>query len=244
MKTFDSPIMQPMKVLAAFATATLLSFPALAQTPVNPSYDPKAKAILDEVSKTAKAYTSIQATFSITFDKGTTKEVKEGSVTIKGKKYHVTMKNKVKEKFYNEEYINDTKTNWSFTEKENEVTIDNAPDPNKETKEGFSPNNIFTIHEKGFKYKFDKEETQNGRVVQLITLYPEKPDKKNYSSIKIVVDKVKKQIVSATMMNKDGTKTIYTVKTFTSNQEVPDTTFTFDMKAHPNVEVIDLRDDK
>lgn len=54
-----------------------------------------------------------------------------------------------------------------------------------------SPNDLFTIHEKGFKYKFIKEETQSGKVVQLIDLYPEKADKKNYSIVKVTIDKLK-----------------------------------------------------
>ncbi|MGL4596430.1 MAG: LolA family protein [Bacteroidia bacterium] len=231
--------MNPFKSIALGLSAVLLATSAMAQA----TQDPKAKAILDEVSKTAKAYTTINATFSITFDKGAQKDVKEGSILIKGKKYRMTLKNKVKDKLYTEEYVNDTKTNWVYSEQNKEVTIDNAPDPNKETKDGISPNNIFTIHEKGFKYKFEKEETQNGRVVQIITLYPEKPDKKNYHTVKLVIDKLKKQIVSATLFNKDNSKTIYTVKTFTSNQELSDATFTFDVKAHPGVAIVDLREE-
>ena len=102
-------------------------------------------------------------------------------------------------------------------------------------------NDIFTIHEKGFKYTFVKEETQNGKVVQLINLIPEKPDKKNYHTIKLTIDKVKKQIISIVQLNKDGSSVTYTVKTFTPNAVVPDTTFQFDMKLHPGVTVIDMR---
>ncbi len=239
MKTLTTITMNPIKSIAIGLCAVLISMPAFAQV----AQDPKAKAILDEVSKTAKAYTTINATFSITFDKGAQKDVKEGSIIIKGKKYRMTLKNKVKDKLYTEEYVNDTKTNWVYSEQNKEVTIDNAPDPNKETKDGISPNNIFTIHEKGFKYKFEKEETQNGRVVQIITLYPEKPDKKNYHTVKLVIDKVKKQIVSATLFNKDNSKTIYAVKTFVANQDAPDATFTFDVKAHPGVAIVDLREE-
>jgi outer membrane lipoprotein-sorting protein len=208
--------------------------------------DPKAKLILDEVSKTAKAYSTISATFSITVkQKDGSTDVKNGSVLMKSGKYKITLDNKVKDVIKKEEYYNDGKTTWVYIEKNKEVTIDNAPDPAKKKAENsISVNDIFTIHEKGFNYTFIKEETQNGRVVQIIDLIPEKPDKKNYFKIKVTIDKVKKQIINIVQMNKDGSSITYNVKTFTPNTEVPDTTFQFDKKLHPGVTVIDLRDEE
>jgi outer membrane lipoprotein-sorting protein len=202
----------------------------------------KAKLILDEVSKTAKAYSSITATFSITMKPVSgASEVKNGSVIMKTGKYKIIFDNKVKDVIKKEEHYNDGKTTWIYSEKDKEVTIDNAPDPTKKKENSFSVNDIFTIHEKGFKYTFVKEETQNGKVVQLINLIPLNPDKKNYHTIKLTIDKAKKQIINIVQLNKDGSSVTYTVKTFTPNAVVPDTTFQFDMKLHPGVSVIDLR---
>lgn len=206
-------------------------------------YDPKAKTILDEVSKTAKAYTSITATFTMTMEKvDKSKDVHEGEVVIKGKKYKITLNRKIKNKVWKEIYINNSTTTWNYSEKECEITIDNAPDPAK-AKNNFAPTDIFTIHEKGFKYKFVKEEVQGGKTVQLIDLFPEQADKKNYHTVKVVIDKAKKQIISATFLNKDGSKTIYAVKTFTPNLEVADATFNMEpAKQFPKCEVVDLRE--
>jgi outer membrane lipoprotein-sorting protein len=210
----------------------------------DPNYDPKAKIILDDVSKTAKAYTSINASFTITMKKtDNTTDVKTGSIIMKSGKYKITLDNKVKGVTKKEEYYNDGKTTWVYSEKDNEVTIDCAPDPNKKKNENsISPNDIFTIHEKGFKYQFVKEETQNGKAVQLIDLIPEKPDKKNYHRVKLTIDKVKKQIINVVFLNKDGSSTTYSVGTFTPNQEVNETSFQFDKKTHPGVSEIDLRE--
>lgn len=231
------------KILLAIPVL-LIGVNAFAQTPPkDPNYDPKAKAILDEVSKTAKAYTTITATFSITVKKTDGKtDVKNGSVMMKGGKYKIVLENKIADKVKKEEYYNDGKTTYVYNEKDNEVTIDcvsaKATDDNS-----ISPNDIFTIHEKGFKYKFIKEETQkDGKVVQLIELVPEKPEKKNYHKVKLVIDKAKKQIISVQFLNKDQTSTMYTIKIFTPNLEVPDSTFQFDKKTHPGAEVIDLRE--
>lgn len=237
--------MNAFKKLALSLPVCLFTVAALAQPAKqqDPNYDPKAKAILDEVSKTAKAYSTITATFSITMKKAdNTSDTKNGTVVMKSGKYKITLENKVKDAVKKEEYYNDGKTTWVYSESKKEVTIDNAPTASA-TSNTISPNDIFTIHEKGFKYKFIKEEVQNGVTVQLIDLYPEKPEKKNYHTVKLTIDKNKKQIIKVIFLNKDGSSTTYTVKTFTPNLDVPDSTFQYDEKAHPGVTRIDMRDD-
>jgi outer membrane lipoprotein-sorting protein len=80
--------------------------------------------------------------------------------------------------------------------------------------------------------------------VQLVNLVPEQPDKKNYHTVKLTIDKVKKQIISVVFLNKDGSKTTYTVKTFVPNTVYTDATFKYDTKTHPGVTVIDMRDEE
>lgn len=235
--------MNPFKKIALSIPVCLLAVNAIAQ-PAS-SYDPKAKTILDEVSKTAKAYTTISATFTITMKKadGNT-DIKNGSLIMKSGKYKITLENKMKDnKIKKEEYYNDGKTTWVYSEKDNEVTIDDAPDPSKpKAGNAISPNDIFTIHEKGFKYTYIKEETlSDGKVVQYIDLFPENPDKKNYHTVHLTIDKVKKQIINVIFVNKDGSTTTYAVKTFTPNLDIPDASFQFDVKAHPGVTVTDMR---
>lgn len=233
--------MNTLRNLLLAVPALMIATAALAQ---DPAYDPKAKAILDEVSKTAKAYTSISANFTITLKKAgsNTPDTKTGSLILKGDKYKVTINNKVGDKMKKEEYYNDGKTTWTYVEKDNEVTID-CFDPSKTNDNGFSPSNIFNIHEKGFKYLFIQEKKDSkGRTIQEIQLTPEKPEKKNYHQIRVFVDKDKKQIVELTFKGKDGSTTNYKVDSFTPNTPVTDASFQFDTKAHPGVEVVDLRE--
>lgn len=231
-----------------FAATVALPASAFAQTAkTGPDYDPKAKTILDGVSATAKAYTSITATFTISTEKpGGVKESKTGTVILKGNMYKITLDSKNSQgKAYKEEYYNDGTTMWTYNGNDNECQIDNAPDPAKKANDNqISPTEIFTFHEKGFKYKFMKEETQaGGKVVQLIDLYPENPDKKPYHTVKLTIDKVKKQIVSIVLVNKDGSKTTYTVNTFTPNTAYTDATFKFDKAKYPGCSCVDLRED-
>ncbi|HTL82483.1 MAG TPA: outer membrane lipoprotein carrier protein LolA [Bacteroidia bacterium] len=213
-----------------------------AQTDVN--YDPKAKTILDDVSKTAKAYTSITATFTVTTKHADgTSDVRNGNVVMSGGKYKIVLENTVKTVVYKDEYYNDGKTTWVFVEKTGELTIDDAPLPGAAKGDAISPNDLFTLHEKGFKYKFIKTDTVGGKVYQHIDLYPEKPDKKNYSIVHLTIDKSKKQITKVEMVNKDGSTTTYSITTFTANLAVTDATFQFDATKHTVKSTVDMRED-
>ena len=66
-------------------------------------------------------------------------------------------------------------------------------------------------------------------------------DKKTFFKVRLMIDKAKKQIYSALIFDKNGNKYTYTMQTFSTNTTVPDTFFAFDVKAHPGVEVVDLR---
>ncbi|TND05354.1 MAG: outer membrane lipoprotein carrier protein LolA [Bacteroidetes bacterium] len=207
--------------------------------------DPKAKAILDEVSKKARSFTSIKANFEMIFEgDDKQKKTEKGEIVLKDKKYKISLKQKGKDKQgkakdFVEEYISDTKSSWNYSEKQNEVTIDCAK---ATTKEGFAISDIFVIHEKGYNYTFDKEEKRNGTDVQVFTLTPQKPEGKKVQKVTLVIDKAKKQVVSLTLYS-GGNKTTYNIKSMKTNEEVPDSVFSFDVKTHPGVKVVDLRED-
>lgn len=192
--------------------------------------DTKAKAILDELSVKTKSYTTIKSEFTLTIEnkQKKTSESQNGTVFMKGDKYKITLKT--------EEIFCDGKTVWNYNKDANEVQI-NTFDPND--KEALNPKNIFTIYEKDFKYKFEKEDA----TTQYISLFPLKPDKKRFHTVKMQVDKTKKQISSVKFLYKDGAIHTLTIKTFIPNGEMEDSMFTFDKSKHPKVIITDLRDD-
>lgn len=211
---------------------SLLSIAGKIQT--NADQDPKAKAILDELSKKSKTYTSIKADFTLSLEtKDQKKESQTGKIQIKGDKFKLDIKG--------QEIICDGKTIWTYLKEANEVQISN-----KEAKvsEELNPATVFTLYEKGYKYKFDKEEVKGKVTTQIISLFPMNPDKKKFHTVKLYIDKTKKQITSAVFLMKDGSKQSIVITSFTPNTPLADTFFSFDAKAHPGVEVMDLRDDK
>ena len=219
-----------MKKITLFITAifTFLLINAYAQD------DVKAKAILDELSAKTKAYTNIKASFSYNMENKASKvnETQEGTIYIKGNKYKLEIAG--------QEVISDGKSVWTYLKDANEVQINNAPDPSSE--EGINPSTIFTIYEKGFKYKFENERTEGGKVIQTINLYPIDVKGKAYHTIKLNIDKNAKQIISVKIFGKDGNNSTYTVKSFTPNTELSDTMFAFNPAKYPKIEVIDLRE--
>jgi outer membrane lipoprotein-sorting protein len=196
--------------------------------------DAKAKKILDDVSAKTKTYTSISAEFTITIEnkKNKTTDTQTGKITLKGSKYKLEVNNQT--------IISDSKTSWTILKDASEVQINTIESKEKET--GINPSNIFTMHEKGFKYEYVKEEKQkNGATYQIIKLYPEDVKKKNFHTAVITINKDKSQIVSIKILGKDGTDMTYLVKSFNTNTAIPENIFVFNDKNYPGFEVIDLR---
>ena len=203
------------------ALLTIGYFTSIAQN------DPKVKKILDELGTKTKTYTTIKAEFSKTSEKkDRSKQSEDSQIETKGNKYKLVITG--------HEIYCDGKTVWDFVKEANEVII---KDMESGGDDALNPSTIFTMYEKGFKYKFDEEDA----LTETVSLFPENPDKKKYHTIKLTIDKSKKQIISVKLMMKDGTIQTYTIKTFVGNSDIPDSNFQFNPKAHPGISVEDLR---
>lgn len=196
--------------------------------------DPKAKAILDDLSKTTKSYKTITADYSLAFlnkDKKQT-EKQTGKVQIKGQKFKLEIPGN--------SIVCDAKTLWNYNKDAKEVTIKNFEADNEDQ---LNPGKIFTMYETGYKYKYDKEEKIGGVTYHVIDLFPAiKPEKKKFHTIKLYVDKTKKQVGQLKMMMKDGTTQIYEIKALKPNVEMADNLFVFDTKGFKADQINDERD--
>ncbi|MBV6484653.1 MAG: Outer-membrane lipoprotein carrier protein [Flavobacteriales bacterium] len=213
-----------MNKIITFVVATLFAIQ------INAQDDPKAKSILDNLSKKTKAYTSIKAEFllTITSKKDGVNESQSGSIQLKGNKYNLSIKG--------QEVISDGKTVWTYIKESEEVHINTiSSDENDGT---FSPNKLFTLYETGFKYKYVEEKNN----IHSINLYPKDASAKSFHRIALFIDKLKNEIKEVKVYGKDGSEMTYKIKAFTTNSALPDSLFTFDKTKHPKVEVIDLRE--
>jgi len=200
---------------------------ATAQT--NPN--DKAKQILDQLSAKTKTFSTIYADFTFIHENLQTKatETHDGSIKVKGNKYAV--------KLMDVETYFDGKTQWTYMKDAGEVNISN---PDLEDDGTLNPAKIFTMYEKGFKYQYVGEKEEGGKTVYEIDLFPENRDK-NYSRIKLLINKDDLQLNTLKQMGKDGNNITVKVKKMVTNQTFADTDFTFNTAANPNVDVIDMR---
>lgn len=147
--------------------------------------DNKAKEILDKLSATTKSYKTIRIDFSFTLEnqQENIKETNKGWVALKGDKYRLHMP------ALGMDVYSDGKTNWSYLPDAGEVNITtNTPGQDN----SLNPANLFTIYEKGFKYRYLGEETVNGKKAYVIDLYP-KDLKKDFTRVKLYIDAEKYQ---------------------------------------------------
>lgn len=199
---------------------------------VNAQTDAKAKAILNEVSKKYRSYDVVKADFTLIINnqQANAKDTQQGTLYVKANA------NKYKVSMTTQDMISDGKTLWTYLKEEKEVQVTNVTNSD----DALNPAKIFTIYEKGFKYLYTGDSKVGTKVYQMIDLTPTDINK-SYFKIRLTIDKAAKQIASALILEKNGNKYTYTVKSFVANAKVPESTFTFDAKKYPGVEVVDLR---
>lgn len=214
------------RLIIALLVLGTIGFKANAQT------DAKAKEILAAVSKKYRSYDIVKTDFTFTLnnEKAKVKETQQGTLYVKANA------NKYKVAMTNQDLISDGKVQWTYLKNDQEVQISNVDNSG----DAINPAKIFTIYEKGFKYAYTGESKVGSKVYQMIDLSPTNT-KKSVLKVRLSIDKISKQIANVIIYEKNGNTYTYNVKTFTPNVKVPETTFAFDAKKYPGVEVIDLR---
>lgn len=214
------------KIVLSLAIMAGFAFSASAQM------DAKAKAILADVSKKYRTYDIVKTDFTFILDnpQAKIKETQHGTLIVQAKT------NKYKVEMTNQDQISDGKSQWTYLKEDKEVQITSA-DPNSDA---LNPAKIFTVYEKGFKYLYTGDSNVAGKAYQMIDLTPIDINK-SYFKIRLSIDKVAKQIANVVIFDKGGNKYTYQIKKFIPNVKVPESTFVFDAKKYPGVEVVDLR---
>jgi outer membrane lipoprotein carrier protein len=194
------------------------------------SPEEKAKKILVDVESRYKSAKALRADFiyEMKNDANKAKEEVKGSFVMK--------KNKFKLKLADQEIYNNGTTVWTYLKDANEVNIsDYSPES-----EDITPEKVFTLYKKDYKYVFIREFTENGKVYEEIDLQPTDRSKKIYK-IRLVINKKTKSIKSWEIFEKNQNRFKYTVNSIEYNVAVDDTFFVFDKKKYPKVTEVDLR---
>lgn len=214
-----------MKQLLIAAVAALM-------IPVTVSHaqDAKAKGILETASKKMNSLKTLKANFALKLvgNGGKVRDTKKGTFLMKGQKYHIQLTG--------QDIICDGKTVWTYIKEANEVQVSNY-NPSEQT---ISPTKLFTnFYDKEYSYRYVGSRSVAGKPCDVIELVPVSKGKQ-FTKVELAIDKAG-TIAGGNIFEKNGNQYQYEVSGFTANAALPDTQFTFDAKAHPGVEVVDLR---
>jgi outer membrane lipoprotein-sorting protein len=223
-----------MKKIFLFSFLTIITSYAFAQKDVD------AKKILNQVSLKYRTYDMVKADFTFMLDdpQGGIKDTQTGTLIARSKtnKFKVIIYGPGSKTDAAQEITSDGKSQWTYIKKDNEVELNDVD----HSTDSLNPAQLFTIYEHGYKYIYNGDEKVDGKLCQVIDLTPEDA-KKQFFKIRLSIDKAKKQIYSALIFDKNGSRYTYTIRSFTPNVKLPENIFTFDKKDHPGVELVDLR---
>ena len=195
--------------------------------------DQKAKAILDDVTKTTKVYKTIVAEYNLTILDKNKKQTERTSWKIRLKSGKFKLENS------NNTIVCDGKTMWTYQRDSQKVTITNYE---PKTEKGIDITNILTFYENGFKCKYEKEMKLGGKTLAVIDLFPSvKNENPAYNKIKVHVDKIKKQMMYIVAQMTNGTTQSYELKNFISDTELANELFVFNLKGFSPNQIVDKR---
>jgi len=189
-----------------------------------------ATALLDKLNKKTKSYSSLEAafTFSVINPSQKVNEVRKGTIKLKGDKYVLKMGEM--------DIFCNGKTVYTYTKEMNEAQVIPVAELDADA---MTPQNMFSIYEKGFKSKIKSSKTEGGKTITSIELYPTQPKEKDYTMVKMDVDETSMQIKRVEVMGKNGTKYIYAISTFAANKAMADADFEFQKGNYPGVTILD-----
>jgi len=189
--------------------------------------DQLAKEVLDKLSATTKSYKNMTIGFDFIFENKNQNinEKQKGILVLQEEMYRLEMEEQI--------IINNGESQWIYLADMNEVQIMDH-DPEEQI---MSPKKMFTIYEKGYKYSYVSTESEKGKRLQIIDLFPEESG--DYMKVTLAVDAAKNQIHKITILDKNGGTYSYLITSFKSNITV--VPFTFNTSNYPGIEIIDLR---
>jgi outer membrane lipoprotein-sorting protein len=189
--------------------------------------DQVAKDVLDRLSSTTKSYKNMTVDFDFIFENKNQNinENQKGILVLQEEMFRLEMEEQI--------IINDGESQWIYLADMNEVQI-MEHDPEEQM---MSPNKLFTIYEEGYKYTYVGTESQKGKRLQIIDLFPEESGA--FIKVTLAVDAAKNQLHKITMHDKNGGTYAYLVTNFKSNTAIAP--FIFNTIDYPGVEAIDLR---
>jgi outer membrane lipoprotein carrier protein len=189
--------------------------------------DPEAVKTLNKLRDKFKSFKSTKVDYVLTIEAGTNKEVQQGKLQQKGKKFKANTNGN--------EMLCDGKTVWMYLKKQNEVQITTYDESDEDM---LSPTKMldFQYLDKKFLYVVTEDDASS----QHIEFKPTERES-DYSKMRMKVLKSKNEVEHIKIFMKDGSRYSLDIKKIES-ADIPDSVFLFDETKYPNVRKTDLRD--
>ena len=204
----------------------LLSLPVIAQ-----QQQSQAKVILDKTAEAFRKAGGVKADFTVkAVGKGHLEGRENGIIQLKGEKF--MLKTSETTTWF------DGKTQWSYMVRNDEVNVSN---PTQEELQQINPYTFLYMYQKGFSYKLGTVKVYQGKAVWEVILTAN-DKKQELESITLYVTKSTYEPVYIQLQQRgQQTRNEITVTAYQTGLDYADHVFTFDRKAYPTAEVIDLR---
>ncbi|MFY7731098.1 MAG: LolA family protein [Flavobacterium sp.] len=183
-----------------------------------------ARKMLNDVTAKIKSYDNIVIDFryQVSNYKKNLNQESKGNVTLQGQKYLLN--------FMGVTRIFDGKKVYNIVPEDEEITISNG---DNQKNDGLTPGKMLTFFNSGYKYYMDIAMNVKGRKIQFIKLIPT-DSHSDVKNILLGVDSQTHHIYTLIQLDKDGTKTTFTINSFKVNQPLSKNHFTFTAGKYPN----------
>ena len=179
--------------------------------------DKRAKELLNEVSQKVEGYDNILIDFKYALE-NTTENVKQetrGDVSLQDDKYVLNIMGTTQ--MFDGEKI------YTIIPEDEEINISTY---REEDDQSITPSKMLTFYNDGYSYAWDISQDIQGRRIQYIKLTPKDSDA-DIKNILLGIDKQTKNIYNLIQTQENGTKITITVKSFKTNQPLPESLFEF-----------------
>jgi outer membrane lipoprotein carrier protein len=210
--------------------ALLLSATLFAQTDHQPRAEQMADELLTKASNKIKSFRTMEVEFTYKME-NTSMEIVEtmtGKVYSKGDKYRMVIGDNV--------FISDGETVWNYLDDMYEIHINYV----ENMEGGLTPTALLDNFSDEYRGRFVRQETFNGKTVDIIDLVPNTPQ--SFFKYRIALNASDHMLVYTIAYDRHGGTYTYTLGRTRTNHEIDDKLFVFNRADFPSdVDIIDLR---
>ena len=183
-----------------------------------------AEALIRLLVNQLKSHKNVEMVFSyqVSPDGKNFSEAENGMAWLQGEAYRIEMAE--------QQNISDGKSIWTYLVDEEEVMVSNATEGEDNT-----PLKLLTSLDESYVATLTGIDTQGIATIELAN------PKGQYKRISLKINTKKTELKNADIYMEDGSKVVVNVKEMKFDLNLDNKFFTFDEKAHPKVDVIDMR---